>query len=177
MLYAIIMQALPLYDVPIIIFAIVLIISLVIPELLKEIRMIVVPFYIIGGIVLGPHGLGFETNDALIFVGDIGILFLVFIAGLEIREYGRIEWKKPVLGRYILVFNRDTGKTGQFAWSKTEVTVNDGKPLKLRKPFCEGEVMLIDLGAKTKIESLQLEITAPPYSGISVIEIHEDRKK
>jgi len=90
------MYEFPLYDVPIIIFAIVLIISLVIPELLKEIRMIVVPFYIIGGMVLGPHGLGFKTNDALIFVGDIGILFLVFIAGLEIREYGKIDWKKPV---------------------------------------------------------------------------------
>jgi len=85
-----------LYDVPIIVFAIILTISLVIPELLKELKMIIVPFYIIGGMVLGPHGFGFETNDALVFIGDIGILFLVFIAGLEIREYGTIDWKKPV---------------------------------------------------------------------------------
>ncbi|MCK4613276.1 MAG: cation:proton antiporter [Thermoplasmata archaeon] len=86
-----------MYDVdPIIVFAIILTISLIVPELLKEVKMIIVPFYIIGGMVLGPHGLGFEANDALVFVGDIGILFLVFIAGLEIREYGKIDWKKPV---------------------------------------------------------------------------------
>jgi len=83
-------------DVPIIVFAVILTISLIIPELLKEMKMIIIPFYIIGGMVLGPHILGFETNDALIFIGDIGILFLVFIAGLEIREYGTIDWKKPV---------------------------------------------------------------------------------
>lgn len=86
-----------MYEVdPIMIFAIILAISLVIPELLKEMKMIIVPFYIIAGIVLGPHGLGFETNDALVFIGDIGILFLVFIAGLEIREFGVIKWKKPI---------------------------------------------------------------------------------
>ena len=80
-------------DPSFIIFAIILLISLVIPEILKEAKMIVVPFYIIAGIILGPHGLGFETHAALVFIGDIGILFLVFIAGMEIEEYGKIEWK------------------------------------------------------------------------------------
>jgi Kef-type K+ transport system membrane component KefB len=86
----------PIFDVPIIVFAVILTISLLIPELLKDLKMIIVPFYIIAGIILGPNGLGFETNDALIFIGDIGILFLVFIAGLEIKEYGKIDWKKPI---------------------------------------------------------------------------------
>lgn len=86
----------PIFDVPIIVFAVILTISLLIPELLKDLKMIIVPFYIISGIILGPDGLGFETNDALIFIGDIGLLFLVFIAGLEIKEYGKIDWKKPI---------------------------------------------------------------------------------
>jgi len=80
-------------DPSFIIFAIILLISLVIPEILKEAKMIVVPFYIIAGIILGPHGFGFETHAALVFIGDIGILFLVFIAGMEIEEYGKVEWK------------------------------------------------------------------------------------
>jgi Kef-type K+ transport system membrane component KefB len=85
-----------LYDVPIIVFAVILTISLIVPELLKDMKMIIVPFYIVGGILIGPDGYGLETNEALIFLGDIGILFLVFIAGLEIKEYGKIDWKKPI---------------------------------------------------------------------------------
>jgi len=90
------MYDVPINDVPIIVFAVILTISLIIPELLKDLKMIIVPFYIIAGILIGPHGYGLETNDALIFIGDIGILFLVFIAGLEIREYGMTDWKKPI---------------------------------------------------------------------------------
>ncbi len=84
-----------LFDHPIIVFAIVLTISLIIPELLKELKMVIVPFYIVSGIILGPIA-GMKANDALIFIGDIGILFLVFIAGLEIKEYGKIQWKEPL---------------------------------------------------------------------------------
>jgi len=76
-----------------IVFALILMISLVIPEILKEASMIVVPFYIITGVILG---LWFESHDALVFLGDIGILFLVFIAGMEIQEHGKISWKRPV---------------------------------------------------------------------------------
>ncbi len=82
---------------PVIIFALILIISLIVPELLKEMKMVVIPFYIIAGIIFGPQGIGFMANDALNFMGDIGLLFLVFIAGLEIREFGRIKWGRPVL--------------------------------------------------------------------------------
>lgn len=81
---------------PVIIFALILIISLIIPEILKEMRILEIPFYIVSGILLGPQGLGFVANEALMFIGDIGLLFLVFIAGLEIREFGRIKWGKPV---------------------------------------------------------------------------------
>lgn len=90
------MIQLEIYDVPILVFAVILTISLIVPELLKEMKMIIVPFYIVGGMVIGPDGYGLETNEALVFLGDIGILFLVFIAGLEIKEYGKIDWKKPL---------------------------------------------------------------------------------
>jgi Kef-type K+ transport system membrane component KefB len=89
------MLDIPINDVPIIVFAVILTISLIIPELLKDLKMIIVPVYIIGGMIIGPHGYGLDTNEALVFMGDIGILFLVFIAGLEIKEYGQIDWKQP----------------------------------------------------------------------------------
>ncbi len=83
-------------DPTIIVFALILLVSLVVPEILKEAKMVVIPVYIIAGIIVGPHGLQFESHAALEFIGDIGLLFLVFIAGLEIVEHGKVNWKKPV---------------------------------------------------------------------------------
>jgi len=82
-------------DPSIIVFAIILMISLVVPELAKEAQMITVPFYILGGIVL-THALGLRSFEALEFIGDIGILFLVFIVGLETQEYGNENMSKTI---------------------------------------------------------------------------------
>lgn len=71
---------------PIFTFSIILIASLIIPEALKRYRMTPVPFYIIAGLLLGPYGLGIQIDDGLVFLGDIGLLFLVFLAGLEVYE-------------------------------------------------------------------------------------------
>lgn len=39
---------------------------------------------IIGGIVIGPHGFGWlEINETVSFLGQIGLVFLMFMAGLE----------------------------------------------------------------------------------------------
>ena len=41
---------------------------------------------VVGGIVIGPHSLGlFTPNDTLLFMGEIGLVFLMFMAGLEMR--------------------------------------------------------------------------------------------
>lgn len=41
---------------------------------------------IIGGILIGPYVLGIlELNDTVTFIGDIGLIFLMFMAGLETR--------------------------------------------------------------------------------------------
>lgn len=41
---------------------------------------------IVGGIVIGPHVLNvFEANDTIIFLGQIGLVFLMFMAGLETK--------------------------------------------------------------------------------------------
>lgn len=41
---------------------------------------------IVGGILIGPHVLGIlELNETVTFIGDIGLVFLMFMAGLETR--------------------------------------------------------------------------------------------
>jgi Kef-type K+ transport system membrane component KefB len=50
---------------------------------------------IVAGIVVGPHGAGFvESNSTIEFMGSIGLIFLMFMAGLEtqlssFREFGK----------------------------------------------------------------------------------------
>ncbi len=41
---------------------------------------------LVGGIIIGPHGLGFfEVDNTINFIGQIGLVFLMFMAGLESR--------------------------------------------------------------------------------------------
>ncbi|PIT88949.1 MAG: hypothetical protein COU27_02910 [Candidatus Levybacteria bacterium CG10_big_fil_rev_8_21_14_0_10_36_7] len=41
---------------------------------------------IVGGIIIGPHGLKiFTPNDTMAFLSEIGLIFLMFMAGMETR--------------------------------------------------------------------------------------------
>lgn len=56
--------------------------------------------YILGGVILGHHGLGVFTNDeALSRLGAVGLLLLLFFVGMELspREFLK-RWKIPVFG-------------------------------------------------------------------------------
>ena len=86
---------------PILTFSIILIIALIIPEFLKRYKITAVPFYIIAGILLGPYGFDLHLGDGLVFLGDVGLLFLIFIAGMEIYEMGDIHIGKIVLFTFI----------------------------------------------------------------------------
>ncbi len=89
---------------PIITFSIILIIALIIPEFLKKYKITAVPFYIVAGIFLGPYVFGLHLGEGLIFLGEIGLFFLVFIAGLEIFEMGKIKIKHIILFTSISAF-------------------------------------------------------------------------
>lgn len=86
---------------PIITFSIILIIALLIPEFLRSYKITAVPFYIIAGILLGPFGIGLHLGEGLIFLGEVGLLFLIFIAGMEIYEMGEIHLVKIILFSFI----------------------------------------------------------------------------
>jgi len=69
------------------IFSIILLIAFAVPEFFSRFKIAYVPFYIFAGILIGPFGvLKVEVTESLQFVGDLGLLLLVFLAGLEIHS-------------------------------------------------------------------------------------------
>jgi Kef-type K+ transport system membrane component KefB/nucleotide-binding universal stress UspA family protein len=70
---------------PVVIFAIVVFTMLVVPLVLKRFRTPGIVGLIISGIIIGPHGLGLlEKNSAIDLFATIGLLYIMFLAGLEL---------------------------------------------------------------------------------------------
>lgn len=71
---------------PMMLFALVLFIGTVVSYLSKRFRIAAVPIFMVIGIVLGPEGLDMESYEGLSFIGDLGLLMIVFIAGLDVYK-------------------------------------------------------------------------------------------
>lgn len=70
---------------PVLVFSTVLLIILLAPLLLRKIRVPGIIGLIISGVAIGPHGLNLiQRNDAVILFSTIGLLYIMFIAGLEL---------------------------------------------------------------------------------------------
>lgn len=77
---------------PILIFALAMIVFLVAPLLLKLCRLPGLIGIIIVGALIGPNALHIlDRNDTIILLGEIGLVYLMFIAGLEININKFIE--------------------------------------------------------------------------------------
>ncbi|MDG6219963.1 MAG: cation:proton antiporter [Candidatus Thermoplasmatota archaeon] len=84
-------------------FAFILVLGLFLPELSARWKVATVPFYIIAGIIIGPIGLGFvQPHESLKFIGDMGLYFLVFIAGLEVYRSSVTKWREPI--KLVIIF-------------------------------------------------------------------------
>ena len=69
---------------PVLIFFIVLVIILFAPILLNRIRVPHIIGLIISGVIIGPNGLNLLARDSSFEIfGNVGILYLMFLAGLE----------------------------------------------------------------------------------------------
>ncbi len=67
-------------------FFIVLLTGIFSSTLLRKLHFPWVAALVIGGILIGPHGLGIFTPDATInFISELGLIFLMFMAGLEVK--------------------------------------------------------------------------------------------
>lgn len=80
--------ALPFED-PVMIFALVLLIILVSTIILKRVKIPGIVGLIIAGVIVGPNGFGVLQRDAsMILFGTVGILYIMFLAGLEMDMIG-----------------------------------------------------------------------------------------
>ena len=78
------------------IFLIILLAGIFFSEVFKSLHLPYVLALIVAGIVIGPLGLNLiELTPTTIFLGSIGAIFLMFIAGLEVKiDYLSSIWKK-----------------------------------------------------------------------------------
>ncbi|WP_205504576.1 cation:proton antiporter [Rufibacter psychrotolerans] len=75
--------SLPLQD-PVLVFAVILLVILFSPLLFNRLRIPGILGLILSGVVLGPHGLGvLERDESVVLFSTIGLLYIMFLAGLE----------------------------------------------------------------------------------------------
>jgi len=79
-------------------FGIVWIFVLFLPEITFRLEITAIPFFLIAGMVLGPYGLGVVHGfEGLKFMGMLGLLFLIFLAGLDVHHAGKLRFKDSVM--------------------------------------------------------------------------------
>jgi Kef-type K+ transport system membrane component KefB len=94
--------SLPLTN-PVIIFSLVLFIILFAPILFNKIKIPHIIGLIAAGIIIGPYGLNLLLRDSsIVLFGTVGLLYIMFIAGLEIdlEQFKKNRVKSFVFGLY-----------------------------------------------------------------------------
>jgi len=78
---------------------------LVLGIFLRSIRQPYVIGYLIAGIILGPHGIAFVEDEALLGrLGAIGVVLLLFFIGMEVAPRKLIDnWKVAVIGTILQI--------------------------------------------------------------------------
>jgi Kef-type K+ transport system membrane component KefB len=97
--------SLPIED-PVLKFLLVLIIVLAAPLLLNKIKVPHLLGLIIAGAIIGPNGFNILARDSSIVVtGTTGLLYIMFLAGLEIDmgDFKRNKWKSLTFGLYTFI--------------------------------------------------------------------------
>ncbi len=90
----------------VLVFAVILFIILLAPIVLKRLRLPGIIGLIISGIVIGPHGFYLiEKNSAVDLFSTIGLLYIMFIAGLELDlgEFRKNRHKSLVFGFFTFI--------------------------------------------------------------------------
>jgi len=98
------------FDTPltnsVLIFSLILFIILIIPMLLRKIKIPGIIGLILSGVLIGPHGLHIlAQTDAVKLFSTIGLLYIMFIAGLELdmNEFRKTKHKSGVFGFYTFI--------------------------------------------------------------------------
>lgn len=108
--------SLPIED-PVLKFLLVLVIILAAPLLLNKIKVPHLLGLIIAGAVIGPNGFNVLARDSSIVVtGTTGLLYIMFLAGLEIDmgDFKKNKWKSLGYGGYAFIFPFILGYSGAY---------------------------------------------------------------
>ena len=111
MLLLSISHSLPLTD-PVLKFLLILIIILSAPLLLNKLKVPHLLGLIIAGAIIGPYGLNLVLRDSsIILSGTAGLLYIMFLAGLEIDmgDFKRNSGKSLVFGMYTFLIPMSLG--------------------------------------------------------------------
>ncbi|MBE7436198.1 MAG: cation:proton antiporter [Anaerolineales bacterium] len=96
-----------LFSKPVGFFLIVMAIILITPLISERLKLPGIIGIIIGGMLIGPHGLGLlEDNDRIQFLSTIGLVYLMFSAGLEvdINQFMKVRARALVFGIITFIF-------------------------------------------------------------------------
>jgi Kef-type K+ transport system membrane component KefB/nucleotide-binding universal stress UspA family protein len=86
---------------PVAFFLLIMSIILVTPLLSERVRLPGIIGIIIGGMLIGPHGFHLiEAGDRMVFLSTIGLVYLMFSAGLEvdINQFMRVRGRSMIFG-------------------------------------------------------------------------------
>lgn len=88
---------------PVLIFSLILYITLLAPIILDRLKIPHLIGMIIAGAIVGPHGFNLMTRDSsIILFGTVGLLYIMFLAGLEIdlADFRKNSDKSMVFGLF-----------------------------------------------------------------------------
>ena len=86
---------------PVLVFSVILFIILLSPIMLRKLKVPAIIGLILSGVIVGPHGINLlEQNSAIKLFSTIGLLYIMFIAGLELdlKEFQRNKNKSLIFG-------------------------------------------------------------------------------
>ncbi|MEJ8802587.1 cation:proton antiporter [Pontibacter sp. H249] len=97
--------ALP-FEEPVLIFTLVLLVILIVPIFLKKFSIPGIVGLIVAGVILGPNGFHILERDAsIVLFGTVGLLYIMFQAGLEIDmiDFKRYKIRSIVFGTFTFI--------------------------------------------------------------------------
>jgi Kef-type K+ transport system membrane component KefB/mannitol/fructose-specific phosphotransferase system IIA component (Ntr-type) len=90
---------------PVLIFAFVMFLLALVPIIADWLKAPRIVFYIIGGAIAGPHVLNFLHRDqTMVLLGTVGLIYLIFLAGLQLDLNKFIKYKYQSLSFGLLTF-------------------------------------------------------------------------
>ena len=94
----------PLAD-PVAVFAVLLVLLLVVPPLAERLRIPGLVGLLVAGIVVGPNATGLlERDAAIVLLGNVGLIFIMFQAGMEVNLGQFARYKRDSLHFGIATF-------------------------------------------------------------------------